>query len=181
MRYSKTISYMRNGRRITFTRTYNSKYGKNIKIVKNRRTGKSYAYREYKVNGKTVRRRIKNIMKNGKLTKYGEEWLEEYKRGLDFEDRNDLQARLLSWQRRGETITAEKIKSVLKDTKVERYLYNMGGEPDDIAEEIGVDSEALFNADNWNFNDGIFSYNGEEYEFTFNYGSHNISWRRINA
>ena len=177
MRYSKTISYMRNGRRITYTREYNAKYGRNVKIVKTK-GGKSYAYRTYKVNGKTVRRRIKNIMKNGKITKYGQEWLDEYKRGLDLEDRNDLQARLLSWHRQGETITAEKIKSVLKDTKVERYLYNMGGEPDDIADEIGIDRSEFFNADNWDFRESIFTFDGETYEFSFDYSTHNISWRK---
>ena len=82
MKYSKTISYMRNGKQISYTRNYNTKYGRNIRIIKNKKTGKSYAYREYKVNGKIVRRRIKNVIKDGKLTP-------EFKDLL-----NDLEARL---------------------------------------------------------------------------------------
>lgn len=94
MRYSRRVSYQRNGKTISYTREYTSKYGKHVKIVKNRRTGKSYAYKEYTVNGKKVRRRIKNVMKNGKLTNYGREYIEEYKRGLSISDRNDLDDKL---------------------------------------------------------------------------------------
>ena len=180
MKYSKTISYVRNGKKISYTRNYNTKYGRNIRIIKNKKTGKSYAYREYKVNGKVVRRRIKNVIKDGKLTNYGKQWIEEYKKGLDFEDRNDLQARIISWERRGETVTVEKIQSVLQSTKVERYIYNMGGEPDYVAEDLGVDRDVLFNATNWNFDEGTFTYNGVVYEFTFDYADHSIRWQRRN-
>ena len=119
MKYSKTISYERNGKTISYTREYNRKYGRNIKIVKNRRTGKSYAYREYKItdkngNTKTVRRRIKNIMKDGKMTQYGEEYIQEYMRGLSTSDKNDLRA-WLSQERR------DKCRKSKYDKRISRF------------------------------------------------------------
>ena len=177
MRYSKRVSYQRNGKTISYTREYNSKYGKHVKIVKNRRTGKSYAYREYKVNGKTVRRRIKNLVKNGKVTQYGEEWLQEYSRNLDLSDRNELRAILYKAQRDKETITIEGLTSRLSDTKIERFIYNMGGEVDDLAEDLGVEEEDLLDTTKWRNWDSnpTFEYDGVTYEFTFDYDTHSIT------
>lgn len=180
MRYSKNISYVnKKGTRVSYTRTYNSKYGRNVKIVKNRRTGKSYAYREYKVNGKTVRRRIKNIMKNGKMTQYGEEYIQEYMRGLSTSDKNDLRAWLSQERRDKNTVTVEKLTSHLSDTQVERFIYNMGGEPEDLAADLDIDESELFNQQNWNFNDNTFTYDGVTYEFTFDYDTHNLTWKVV--
>lgn len=182
MKYSKTISYERNGKTISYTREYNRKYGRNIKIVKNRRTGKSYAYREYKItdkngNTKTVRRRIKNIMKDGKMTQYGEEYIQEYMRGLSTSDKNDLRAWLSQERRDKNTVTVEKLTSHLSDTQVERFIYNMGGEPEDLAADLDIDESELFNKENWNFDDTTFTYDGVTYEFTFDYATHNITWK----
>ena len=179
MKYSKTISYTRNGKTISYTREYNRKYAKNVKIVKNKKTGKSYAYREYKVNGKTVRRRIKNIMKDGRMTQYGQEYVEEYMQGLSTSDKNDLRAWLSQERRDKKTVTVEKLTSHLSDTEVERFIYNMGGEPEDLAADLDIDESELFNVDNWNFNDNTFTYDGKTYEFTFDYDTHNLTWKEV--
>lgn len=179
MKYSKTISYERNGKRITYTREYNAKYGRNVKIVKNRRTGKSYAYREYKVNGKTVRRRIKNIMKEGKMTQYGREYVNEYMRGLSRSDAQDLKDWLEQEHRDGKTVTVEKLKSHLSSTKIERFIYNMGGEPDDLAADLEIDESDLFDLSNWDFENNTFKLNGKTYEFSFDYDTHNLAWKEV--
>ena len=56
----------------------------------------------------------------------------------------------------------------------------MGGEPDYVAEDLGVDRDILFNEANWDFDEGTFTYNGEVYEFTFDYADHTITWKRRN-
>lgn len=182
MKYSKRVSYIRNGKTISYTREYSNKYGKHVKIVKNRRTGKSYAYKEYTVNGKKVRRRIKNLVKNGKVTQYGEEWLEEYKRNLDFSDQNELRAILYKAQRNRETITIEGLTSRLSNTKIERFIYNMGGEVDDLAADLGVEEEELLDQQRWKNWDSnpTFEFEGVTYEFTFDYDTHSITWKAVN-
>ena len=179
MKYSKRISYKRKGRTISYTREYNSKYGKHVKVVKNKKTGKSYAYKEYTVNGKRVRRRIKNVMKDGKLTKYGRDYIEEYKRGLSISDKNDLDDKLNEWKRKGETVTVEKLTSHLSKTQIERYIYNMGGEVEDLAADLGVDEEELLDKQRWKHWDTTptFEFEGVTYEFTFDYATHSITWK----
>ena len=185
MKYSKTISYInKKGKQITYKRYYEngkpiSKKGKHIKIVKNKRTGKSYAYREYTVKGKKVRRRIKNIMKDGKITKYGEEYIKEYMKDLSISDRNDLEDKLNEWKRKGTTVTVEKLKSHLSETKIERFIYNMGGEMDELAADLGVKEEELLDMQKWDDWDSnpTFTYEGVTYEFTFDYDTHSLTWK----
>ena len=199
MKYSKTITYKRkDGKEISYTRTYNNKYGKGASLktvkVKNKKTGKvySYTYKEYRNNGKVVfRRRAEIIMKDGELTPYGREWIEEYKKGLDISDINTLDSKEIFWERHGETITVDKLQSLLKKSDVERYIYNMGGEPDDVAKslsaELGVKEDilrdSLFNEKKWDFKEGTFTYTPEMgdpivYAFTFTYADHVINWER---
>ena len=180
MTYSKRISYVRNGKTISYTREYSSKYGKHVKIVRTK-SGKSYAYKEYTINGKKVRRRIKNLVKNGKVTKYGEEWLEEYRKKLDFSDQNELRAILYKAQRNKETITIEGLTSRLSNTKIERFIYNMGGEVEDLAADLGVDEEDLLDTTRWKKWDSnpTFEFDGVTYEFTFDYDTHSIKWKEV--
>lgn len=175
--YSKNITYQRKGKTITYTREYKSKYGFHIRVVK--RGNKSYAYREYKVNGKTVRRRIKNVVKNGKITQYGKEWLKEYSKDLDFSDKNMLEDKILAAERHGDTLTTESIMSRMRTDKTNRYIYNMGGEPEDIARDLGVSEEDVLNAQNWDFDTGILEIDGRRYKFTFDYASHSMQWKEI--
>lgn len=55
----------------------------------------------------------------------------------------------------------------------------MGGEPEDLSDELGVDEGELFNQQNWNFDDNTFTYDGVTYEFTFDYDTHNITWKVV--
>lgn len=156
----------------TITRTYTSK-----------RTGKTktyvYKYDVYKVQGKRVHRGTKNIMYRGKITKYGAKWIEEYKRGLDVSDRNELEAQLLSGEKNKRTITSTSMVSRMQEDSTSRFIYNMGGDVNDLSKELDVDYDELINKENWDFKQSTFSYKGKTYQFYFEYESHELRWELV--
>ena len=155
----------------TIRRVYITKSGK--------RKVYEYKYTVYQVKGHKRHRGKKNILWRGKITKYGEKWLEEYKKGLDFSDRNDLEARILSDERNGRTVSVTTMESRMKETKTERYIYNMGGDAQDIADELGVEYEDIVNDDHWDWSTNRLTINGVTYEFTFDYKNHTLDWRLV--
>ena len=168
-----------NRRKKVVTRTYISKKTGKKKVYK-------YEYYQYKVKkrgtkAKWVTRSAKNIIYRGKLTKYGQAWLEEYKKGLDLSDRNDLEARILSDERHKRTVKASTMIARMKETKIERYLYNMGGDVRDLSEDLNISEEDILNDKNWVFNGdvGHFIFNGTTYEFHFKYKEHSLDWEII--
>lgn len=156
----------------TVRRTYISKKTGKKRVYK-------YTYTIYKVNGKTRTRSVKNVVYRGKLTKYGKAWVEAYSKNLDRADRNDLQARLLNAEQLHKTVTVNSIKSMLSENRTARYIYNMGGDIDELAEEMNLDPRELVNERNWDFNKSRFTYNGLTYEFYFEYDEHSIHWELV--
>lgn len=161
-----------------------------IRKYTSKKTGKTKTYRyeyfQFKVrNGrktKTVTRSAKNIIYRGKVTKYGREWIEEYKKGLDISDRNELEAQIISAERHKRTVKSSSMISRMKETKIERYLYNMGGDIYDLSEDMNISEEDLMRESNWTFKgeEGYFTFNGITYEFHFKYKEHTIDWSVVN-
>lgn len=161
-----------------------------------KRTGKTKIYRYvYGDNGyresyiRTVgekggkhtltRGKEKNIVWRGRVTKYGQKWLKEYKKGLDFSDANYLEARLLSMERHKRSVSSTTMESILKDSKIDRFIYNMGGDTESLSKNLEVSERDILNEKYWHFDngDGTFTYNGVTYLFTFDYSNHSMSWR----
>lgn len=154
------------------TRKYTSKKTGKTKVYK-------YTYSVYKVNNKIKTRSVKNIIYRGKVTKYGREWLDKYKQTLDISDQNDLEARILSDERNKRTVTAQTMKSRIQENKTARFIYNMGGDIDELSEEMGVDYRDLINDKHWDFKNETFTFNGITYQFHFDYKSHSLVWEII--
>ena len=164
---------------------------KKIKTIKrvyvSKKTGKkktyTYEYEVFNVNGKTVHRSRRNIVFRGKLTKYGREWLEKYEKNLDYSDVNDIEDYVLELQRRGKTAKSTTIVSHLNylegKNKTASYIYNMGGDAHELADELGVTYEDIVNDDHWDFKKDTFTINGITYKFKFDYREHNLSWEVV--
>lgn len=138
-----------------------------------------YKYDTYKVQGKTKHRSKRNVIWRGKVTKYGQKWIEEYSKGLDISDRNELEARLLSAERNRKTVSETSLKSMLSENRTARYIYNMGGDIDDIARELDVSESDIVREKNWDFDRSILTINGISYQFYFDYKSHSMRWEII--
>ena len=172
-------------RRLKFMKS--KRQAKKIKTIKrvyvSKKTGKkktyTYEYETFNINGKTVHRSRRNVVFRGKITKYGKEWLEKYKKNLDISDANDIERYVLSAEREGRTLKASSAISHLQENKTARFIYNMGGNIDDLAEEMGVTYEDLVNDKHWDFNKSEFTVNGVTYRFTFEYREHNIIWEIV--
>lgn len=154
------------------TRTYISK-----------KTGKTktyrYTYTTYKVNKKVKTRSTKNIIYRGKITKYGKEWLAKYKKTLDYSDQNELESRILSDEKNKRTVTSTTMKARMMESKTARFIYNMGGDVDELSEEMGISYEDLINDDHWNWDKETFTINGITYQFHFDYESHSLTWEVV--
>lgn len=138
----------------------------------------------------------KFVHKNGRETEY----LQQYR--LDIQnDKNltDLQKEKMTkeldtWvsnaKLSGKSLTQSNFESHyigLEGNKISRYIYNMGGDIDEVAEDMGVDPSVLLKESNWKFTDDegnkldkpIFNYAGTDYIFTFDYNSGGIRWQLV--
>lgn len=156
----------------TVTRRYTSKKTGKTKVYK-------YTYSIYKVKGRVRTRSKKHIVWRGKVTKYGEKWIQEYSKGLDISDRSELEAQVLRAERHNWSVTENSLKSRLMESRTAKYIYNMGGDVEELAEEFGIDERDLINDKYWDFNNSTFTFNGTTYQFYFDYDKHSIDWKVI--
>ena len=158
-----------------------------VRIIRRKYTSKKtgrtkiyeYKYDVYKVQGRTKHRSKRNVVYRGKLTKYGQEWVKEYSKGLDISDKNELAARVLSAERNHKTVSETSFKSMLSENRTARYIYNMGGDIDDISRELNVSERELVNEKNWDFNKNVLIIGNTMYQFYFDYKSHSMRWEII--
>ena len=151
---------------------------------------KVYHY-EYGKQTKYTQRSSELVVQDGKITKYGEElqkalitrlgqsW--EHQIGKMLNTKGDLK----------ESTLLSKIQKTLEDREfgrptqekgsIRQYLYNMGGDLDELAEDMGIDPKILANKEYWIFQDSgkaTFNYNGASYTFNFKYEDNKILWDR---
>ena len=67
----------------------------------------------------------------------------------------------------------------MSETATERFIYNMGGDIDDIAEDFRVDRSEIIDADNWDFDESILTIGGRKFQFKFDYKSHSVIYSEV--
>ena len=60
---------------------------------------------------------------------------------------------------------------------IERYIYNMGGDPDELASQIGVNRDTLLNENNWS--DSTFSFNDNKFSLDVRYEDGVVKWTAV--
>lgn len=153
----------------------------------------TYDYKGYK----TTTRSSKLLVKNGKLTDYGKEVREAMvtKLGKPFEAKVDellhkvvnkdksLKESTFMSQIENALEQAES-KSLNKDNsraKLRTFIYNMGGDVEDLASDLGITKKELLDEKNWRFvnsEEAYFTFGGYEYSFYFKYEENEIRWQR---
>lgn len=158
---------------------FKRKVVRRYKLKSGKTVTKTYYYNQYNVNGRTKSRSEKNIVWRGKLTKYGEKWQKEYNKHLSIDEKSELQDYINDAIHDKKTMTSTKLKSKLSENQVERYIYNMGGDIDDLAEDFGVDRGEIIDAENWDFDESILTIDGRKFQFKFDYKSHSIIYSEV--
>lgn len=109
--------------------------------------------------------------KKGKLTKAGKAYREEILADptIDGDEKSYLLDRLEVYAREraleGKATSLSSWKSRIKDTQLERMIFNLGTSAEEIAEQTGYDIEEVLNPDNWDFKENIF----KDFQFEFDY------------
>jgi hypothetical protein len=161
-----------------------------IKRVKSRRYSKreqryittTYEYRAERINGRTIYTNIgKNVVKEtrsrkrnlsklivGKNGIYKDRAKELYEMaGDDFSLKSEMQAVINAAVRKGEKLSTKTLMSKVSHNKIERAFINAGYTEELIKDALGVDTEDLFNPDNWE--GSYFSHKGKTYKFNWSY------------
>ena len=152
-----------------------------------------YTYEGYK----TTERRSRLIVKNGKITKYGKELRDQLVRKLGDEftykvdekihaatkDNNNLrESTLISQLERALEQAARKDDEGASRSKIRGFIYNMGGDVDSLAEDLGITKDDLLNPEKWEWIKGSdeahFTFGGFKYTFHFKYEENAITWTR---
>lgn len=164
---------------------FNKKLGKKITKV--------YEYKGYK----TTKRSQKLIVKNGKLTKYGKEYKEALIRKLGNDFRYKVEEKIFVAEKNDanlkESTLVGQIERALEQaenkysddsasrSKIRGFIYNMGGDVDDLAIDLGIDKKTLLDESNWRFvnsEEAYFTFGGYQYSFNFKYEENTIVWQR---
>lgn len=148
-----------------------------------------YNYDESKGYGTQVG---KLMFKSGKTTKlYDKLKIEIKKKYKDWQaDKiiDDLDARIREARRKGRIYELNTFISHLKGVEfdeemhqlveskrnIERYIYNMGGDPNELANQIGVSRDTLLNKNNWS--DSTFSFNDNKFSLDVRYEDGVVKW-----
>lgn len=80
---------------------------------------------------------------------------------------NDIKAQVKDAQTRGKSLTLRQAEAKITDSKVEKYLINLGYDSSELAEKLGVDEEDLLMPSNWKQN--TLKIGEKEWRFSFNY------------
>lgn len=153
---------------------------------------KHYRY-EYGKKTKYTERSSELIVKDGEVTEYGK----ALKRALAARlgEGFDHQIETILYDTKGdlkESTLLSKVQKLLEDKEygkptkkrhsIRQYIYNMGGDLEELAADMGIDPKILGSKKYWTFTNGgkaTFSYNGAIYEFNFKYSENRIIWDKI--
>lgn len=161
-----------------------------IKKVKSRRYSKreqryittTYEYRAERINGRTIYTNVgKSIVKETRSRKRNLSKLIVGKNGIykdraeelydmagdDFILKAEMQAVVNEAVRKGEKLSTRKLMSKVSDNKIERAFINAGYTEELIKDALGIDTEDLFNPENWE--GSYFSHKGKTYKFNWSY------------
>lgn len=176
------------------TRTwYNKRLGRDVT--------KTY---HYGVKERYTERSSELIVKNGKITSYGEELKKALTKGKNDSWKHQIEHLLSKATNKGadlkESTLLSQVERAIEDEAVKnnianigeegiqsrsgsirQYIYNMGGDIADLAADMGIPESALADSSNWTFKKGgkaIFYYNGNTYTFNFKYKDNQIKWKK---
>lgn len=180
----RKIKIIGHGKKAYTTRTVKRTYW-------SKKKGK-YVTKVYKYQGyKTTTRSSKLLVKNDKLTKYGKEVREAMvkKLGKPFEAKVDellhgaenLKESTFMAQMENALEQAESKSLDNSRAKIRTFIYNMGGDVEDLASDLGITKKELLDEKNWRFvnsEEAYFTMNGYEYSFYFKYEENEIRWQR---
>ena len=155
----------------TIKRTYFSK-----KLGKNVTKEYTYAFTQsnkYRKGDKVL------LTPSGNLTnayqKYHKELEDRY--GKHSAEVYDLEAQIFDAKLKHKGYSESTFESHVLDTARERYFYNMGGDIEQVSEDMGISVEDLKDDKNWQGD--LFTYNDITYLFSFDYDFGGVTWRRI--
>ena len=131
------------------------------------------------------------MFKNGKKTAYYYKYVDEIRSNnkLSVDERealiDELDSELsLNKSARKNRYTLSTFESHMKNSSIERFIYNMGVDPQSMALQTHATKEDIYNEGNWDFKNNRFSFrkNGELYMFEIEfdyYESRGVNFRRI--
>ena len=130
----------------------------------------------YNYSGKS-RRGLTLVGKNGRITpnskKNVEKFIESIKNNISYNEAekrtliNDLKAKILSYSENGKKLTTTGFMGMQEDSKVSRYLVNLGYTSSELSDLYDIPEDAILNEDNWSGD--TFTYGGILYMTQFNY------------
>ena len=152
---------------------------------------KVYEYKRYKKISSTYRGE-ELVVKDGKITEYGKALKAKLSKGMNESYIHEIENYMSEKEQLKESTLLSHIESVQyeqahKDelgpnkSNPRRFIYNMGGDIDVLAEDMGIPREELLNEKNWRFvssEEAYFTLNGFEYTFHFKYSENSIVWLR---
>lgn len=132
------------------------------KTVKRKYTTKSGEIKYYTYNYRVVEGKHKKVVgygvnnhkllnKNGKTTKYYDKYInaiENSKEMTDSQKRDmllELDVEIFTARNKGQDLTTSRFESHYLDNRMDRFIYNMGGDIQALSEDIGISLEDLRN------------------------------------
>lgn len=144
-------------------------------VVRNYTYTKNSKYSD--VNHKLTIKRDGKFEKTKFYDKLVERLRDEYKSDAEAYI-NLLDSKINSASHNGKEYSQATFMSQLKDTQREKYFFNMGGDIDEIADELGVSREDLIDENGEHWKGDTFIFDGFAYTFKFDYDNGGISWIR---
>lgn len=130
----------------------------------------------YNYTGKS-RRGLTLVGKDGRITpnskKNVEKFIESIKNNISYNEAekrtliNDLKSKILSYSENGKKLTTTGFMGMQEDSKVSRYLVNLGYTSSELSDLYEIPEDAILNEDNWSGD--TFTYGGLSYLVQFNY------------
>ena len=172
----------------------NKTSSKGIRIVKRKyklKNGQEVT-KIYTYGTRTTMRSTEAITIKGQLTEYGKKYVEALKQGenkayehtinMIVENNPDMTESSLIGRLQNIKEQIEAGPDVNKKT-IRSFIYNMGGDVDELAADLGISKQELLNEGNWQFKnkeEAVFKYAGSYYTFSFKYDEETISWEKTN-
>jgi len=80
---------------------------------------------------------------------------------------NEVKKEILDAKNFKYKLTIKSVESRISENKTERFILNLGYEPEQLADELDIDVDDLLDESNWE--DNMFSLGDDAYEFEFKY------------
>lgn len=138
---------------------------------------------------RTTSRSTEAITRNGQLTEYGRKYVEALKQGENKAYEHTINAIVQSNPDMTESSLIGRLENIkeqieahdLNKKTVRSFIYNMGGDVDTLAADLGISKQELLYEGNWQFRnkeEAVFVYKDNYYSFSFKYDEETITWEK---